>query len=242
MKYQRFCPKCNVEIFYSRKGDFTIANKAKSLCRSCGAKSRIFSESEKEQARKQLAKVSNIRPIYDIWLEKFGKEEADNLLLISRNKKSIASSGSNNPMYGKPAPQGSGNGWSGWYKGWYFRSLRELSYMINVIEKENLEWKTPDKSFFISYKDYKGNDRTYVPDFIINNYKVVEIKPIRLHNSPNVLAKRYAAEAFCELNNLSYQIIDPLILTNEKLLSLYLDDQIKFLDKYDIKFRQMNGL
>ncbi|MBR4316812.1 MAG: hypothetical protein IKP65_07630 [Alphaproteobacteria bacterium] len=41
-----------------------------------------------------------------------------------KKKYSEKSKGKNNPMYGKPAPKGSGNGVSGWYKGWFFRSLR----------------------------------------------------------------------------------------------------------------------
>jgi len=47
-------------------------------------------------------------------------------------------------MYGKPAPIGSGNGWSGWYKGWYFRSLLELSFMINVIERFKMSWQNAE--------------------------------------------------------------------------------------------------
>jgi hypothetical protein len=64
--------------------------------------------------------------------ELYGKEKANKM----KNNLSILNSGSKNKMYGKPSPQGSGNGWSGWYKGWYFRSLIELSYMVNVIEKK----------------------------------------------------------------------------------------------------------
>jgi hypothetical protein len=36
-------------------------------------------------------------------------------------------------MYGKPSPQGSGNGWSGWYKGKYFRSIMELSFIVEYL-------------------------------------------------------------------------------------------------------------
>jgi hypothetical protein len=53
---------------------------------------------------------------YDNWVAKYGKEEADKKYEIYRQKISEKNSGSNNPMYGKPSPQGSGNGWSGWYK------------------------------------------------------------------------------------------------------------------------------
>jgi hypothetical protein len=36
-------------------------------------------------------------------------------------------------------------GWSGWYKGWYFRSLHELSYMINIIERFKFNWKSAER-------------------------------------------------------------------------------------------------
>jgi hypothetical protein len=131
-------------------------------------------------------------------------------------------------MFGKPAPQGSGNGWSGWYKNWFFRSLRELSYMIKVIEKDNLNWKTPDKTFKISYIDYNGKNRTYFPDFIINETKIVEIKPIKLQKSPKVIAKQKAAEIFCCENSLTYEMIDPDILSDDEILKLYMEHKIKF--------------
>jgi hypothetical protein len=140
-------------------------------------------------------------------------------------------------MFGKPSPQGSGNGWSGWYKNWFFRSLRELSYMIKVLEEQQLNWKTPDKSFKILYIDYAGKNRTYFPDFIIDN-RVIEIKPLKLHNTPKILAKKKAAEDFCKSQNMTYELIDPIMLSKEEIKSLYISGQIKFLDKYDTKFRE----
>ena len=77
------------------------------------------------------------RNVYGIWVEKYGEEEANKRMARAKIKWSKASSGKNNPMYGKPTPNGSGNGWSGWYKGWFFRSIKELSYMINIIEARN---------------------------------------------------------------------------------------------------------
>ena len=48
---------------------------------------------------------------------------------------SASMSGEQNPMFGKQTPTGAGNGWSGWYKDWYFRSLGELSYVVNVLHE-----------------------------------------------------------------------------------------------------------
>jgi hypothetical protein len=265
-KFFRNCPQCNKVLSYTNSNNRQRAEKDKVICRSCSTKNRnlsgennpfygkqhtketkqklsdisfshIYTEEQKEQARTQLAKVSNSIPLYDIWLTKYGKEEADKRLTQFKTKQSKNNKGKNNHMFGKPAPQGSGNGWSGWYKNWYFRSLRELSYMINVIEKENLVWQTPDKNYKIPYIDYAGEPRTYFPDFIIGN-KLVEIKPLKLQNTPKVLAKKNAAEEFCQKQNMIYEIIDPPILSEEEVKNLYINGQIKFLDKYEQKFKE----
>lgn len=213
-------------------------NQTKQIISTFNSEIRVLSDEFLDKAKMNLAKVTNSRPLYEIWLEKFGKEVADQKLQSFKDKQSKNNSGTNNHMYGKPAPQGSGNGWSGWYKDWYFRSLRELSYMINVIEKENLQWRCPNNDFKISYQDYKGDIKTYFPDFIINEIKVVEIKPKKLHNTPKVLAKKLAAEEFCKSQNMTYELIDPIILSDEEIKVLYISGQIKFLDKYDKKFKE----
>ena len=59
-------------------------------------------------------------------------------------KSKLGMFGPDNPQYGKPANYDSGAGWSGWYKNWYFRSIYELSFMINYIEKNNLKCKQKD--------------------------------------------------------------------------------------------------
>ena len=114
------------------------------------------------------------------------------------------SSGKNNPMYGKPSPQGSGNGWKGWYKGFFFRSLREACFMIRM-DEEGKEWKSGE-SISIPY-EFEGKSRTYHPDFIIGN-KIIEIKPKRLINSSLILAKTKAAKNFCSQNGYEYEIFE----------------------------------
>lgn len=268
MAYTRNCPNCGKILTYTHKNNLRSAEKNKTICQLCSVRSRdisgdknpfygkhhtevvkqrigqfnseerILSDEFLQTARKNLAKVSNDRPLYDIWLEKYGKDEADRRLLRVKKKHSENNSGSGNPMYGKPSPQGSGNGWSGWYNGWYFRSIRELSYMIKILQVQNLSWKSPDKNFKIPYVDYAGKTRTYFPDFIVDDNRLVEIKPLRLHNTPKVLAKRKAAEEFCTNQNMIYEIIDPPMLSDEEIKLLYVNGQIKFLDRYDEKFRE----
>lgn len=142
-------------------------------------------EFAKKSARHGEKNGMHGKRVYDIWEERHGKEEADKRMTEFRNKLSAASSGKNNPMYGRPSPKGSGNGWSGWYKNWYFRSLRELSYMIRVIERKKYEWESAEtKKFSITYKNLDGAERTYRADFFINKDTLVEIKPKKMMDTP----------------------------------------------------------
>lgn len=167
--------------------------------------------------------------------ELYGQEKAEQM----KENLSKKFSGSGNNMYGKPSPKGSGNGWSGWYKGWYFRSLIELSYMINVIEKNNYTWiDAESKKYKIPYiiDNVKKN---YFGDFIINNKYFIEIKPRNLRNSEDVLLKEEAGIIWCKEHNLEYKIIcddEFNKLTGDEIDKLVFDGIIKFIDRYQRKY------
>lgn len=176
---------------------------------------------------------------YQIWVEKHGETKAKELDLIRRQKWSEASSGSKNPMYGKPSPQGSGNGWSGWYKNWYFRSLMELTYVVDFLEPQNLRWTSAESAGVkIKYRSWKGSERTYVPDFLVDNIRLVEIKPNRLINTPTVLLKSQAAKVYCEQIGWLYEILDPGMLADDALFDLRRTESIKFTDRYEKQFQE----
>lgn len=177
---------------------------------------------------------------YDSWVEKYGEDLANKKLVIWKDKLSKINSGKGNPMYGKPSPNGSGNGWSGWYNGWFFRSLRELTYMIEVIERFNIKWETAETNKWrIQYEDYEGKVRNYFPDFIIEDKYIVEIKPKKLWYSDKVIRKQKAAEIFCSENDLIYKITDITCISQEKILYLYNKGVIKFTEKYEKKWKEM---
>jgi len=179
------------------------------------------------------------RSPYDIWLLKYGKAEADKRMESFRRKKSEQTKGEKNPMYGRPTPQGAGNGWSGWYKGWFFRSLKELSYMIQVIEVMGWQWESAEtKELSIPYKDYKGDDRTYRADFLINKDTLVEVKPKKLMTSISNTLKKEAAVQFCEVKGLQYKMVDVKKLPDERIRKLYDSGQIKFTKTYDKKMKE----
>ncbi len=180
------------------------------------------------------------KTVYGIWLEKYGKEGADERMNKAKIKWSKASSGKNNPMYGKPSPQGSGNGWSGWYKGWFFRSVKELSYMINIIEAKKLKWRTAETNdLAIKYINYDGSERTYRADFLVEEKEMVEVKPIKLFNTPNNILKKKAAIKFCKKNGYNYKIVDVKLLDVKKMKKFYDLGEIKFTKKYEEKYKKM---
>jgi hypothetical protein len=158
------------------------------------------------------------KSLYSLWVEKYGVEEADIRMEELSSKRSKNSIGSNNSMYNKPVPKKSGKGASGYYKGFFFRSILELSYIINILERFNLDWKSAEKDEFkIKYEDYLGNPRTYVADFIVNNKYLIECKPKSLINTPLVGLKKRAAEKFCKDNNLIYKIVSPRRLEQKEI-------------------------
>ena len=171
----------------------------------------------------------------EIWTEKFGKETAAIMFENYKEKHSKRCAGEGNPMYGKPSPKGAGNGWKGWYKEVYFRSLREVSYLI-YLDKNNILWTPAEKKeFTIHYLDYKGDKRTYRPDFLVNGNILVEIKPKRLHNSPTIQLKAAAAIDFCNKHNLKYELVDFPINAND-ILEKLIYNEIKFDRDYKEKF------
>ena len=195
-------------------------------------------EASLDLARANLAKVANTRPVYDIWVEKYGEAEADKRREDLRAKQRTNSSGASNPMYGKPAPNGSGVGWKGWYQGRFFRSLRELSFMVN-----NPEYEGAETAYWTAhYVDYAGTSRTTRPDFVCTALRaVVECKPLRLHTSPAVLDKKKAMEDLCQQRGYTYTLVDPPILPKEVILDLMAGGVVRFSGKYEEKVRRWNG-
>ena len=155
-----------------------------------------------------------------------------------KKKLSIKFSGENNNMYGKPSPNGSGNGWSGWYNNFFFKSLLELSFLINYVDRFNMDCKSAEKKEYrIKYKDYFEKDKNYFPDFIINDKYMIEIKPLYLRKSFDVLRKKESALIFCQKNKLKYKIITPPRLSKNKIKNLIETQQVILIDRYKEKYK-----
>lgn len=160
-------------------------------------------------------------------------------------KLKVARHGKDNAQFGKPAYTGSGNGWSGWYKDKYFRSLLELSFIINYLEKNSLEYTSAEStSYKIPYTNYEGKQRNYFADFVTSN-NLIEVKPKSAVTWYVNKLKFTAAEEWCKTNNYTFKIFDNTMfkqLTNEQLILMYKDNIIKWLPRYEAKFKEKHNL
>jgi hypothetical protein len=115
-----------------------------------------------DEARKKMKRFGKDNHFFGksyekIIIEKYGNEEGFKKIKEKKQNMNKRMSGINNPMYGKPSPEGSGNGWSGWYKGFYFRSLMELSFIKLMIDND-IKIKSGEKEIFsIKYYDVLNN-------------------------------------------------------------------------------------
>jgi hypothetical protein len=163
------------------------------------------------------------RSVYSVWVEKYGKEIADKKMESYRKKQSENTRGKKNPMFGKPSPSGSGKGYSGWYKQWYFRSLMELTFIIRVIERYNLKWELGEQKKYTVPYIFNGAERTYRPDFVIEGKYMVEIKPRAMKKNEEVKAKAASAETFCKKRGMKYKLFTGTILPYMKIKAMYVE-------------------
>jgi len=249
----RICPDCLKEIKYSSHNECNSAKVKNSVCRSCSSKRSMgnpeykqkilnvlrnspITQKQRDSARENLAKVTNTRPIFEIWKEKYSPEEVERKIQEFKDKQSFNNSGSKNKMYGKPSPQGSGNGWKGHYKGTFFRSLRELSMLVHF-EENNVLWVTGEsKKYKILYIDPLGKERNYFPDFITDT-EIIECKPKRLWDSPNIKCKTLAAKIFAESIGLVFTLVDPPIINYIKIVEMLTSGIIVCSKKYEEKIK-----
>lgn len=144
-------------------------------------------------------------------------------MTVEERKTKYGLPGERNPMYGRPAPEGSGIGYSGWYKGIFFRSKLELSYILHMKDNSII----PAESVFsIRYIGLDGQPRTYRPDFIINKSTVVEIKPYNLVDNDENKLKIESARTFFRESSYDYNVVterDFEVISFDNMWKMYND-------------------
>ena len=256
--YYRNCPKCGIVLTYKTLATYRKAEKKNTLGVCCTNHSHKHSEEMKNHLREKatgykhtkesLQKISQAscgknnpmykKSVYDVWLYKYGKEIADqkqNALSIKRSKNSI---GNKNPMFGRPSPQGSGNGWSGWYKNIYFRSLLELSYLKYLID-HNIAFEIAEKrKYSIKYINSYGKEKNYFADFyLIDTQELIEVKPKKLVNSPSNELKFAAARAKFNFKIITEDECEKI--SKEEIKAMHESKDLIWIDRYEIKYQKL---
>lgn len=223
---------------YKGEGNPFYGKKHTKEAKEKSQKNHDYSSSRTPEFRKKMSQVTSGRNnpmygknIYDIWVDKYGEHEANKRMASLSKKRSKNMMGEKNPMYGKPPPKGAGNGWGGWYKGWYFRSLKELSYVIYVIEPKGYKWQSAEqKRLSIPYVDHLGQSKTYRADFLLNDSILVEVKPKALMDTAINQQKKVAAELFCSKKGYEYRMVDVKTIGYQELQSLCTSGAVKLSD------------
>jgi hypothetical protein len=205
---------------------------------------RDYSVYRTEEFRQKISKLSKGKnnpmygkTVYDVWIEKYGKKIADEKMIEYKKKQSLNSSGEKNAMYGKPAPINAGNGICGWYKGWFFRSLLELSYMIFVIERFNFDWESGESvKYKISYS-IDGKNKNYFPDFVLNKKYIIECKPKKLTQINTNKIKFEFAKKYCEENGFIFKIRDIPKIKKENLIEMVNNELVVLTNKWKDKLK-----
>lgn len=206
------------------------------ICERLGITMKVVTRIVKDLGLKRLSPVVLVPrkmwgKLIDQFVHKHGPEKGRELYEAYVENMRAKSTGENNAMYGKPSPAGSGNGWKGWYRDHYFRSFRELTFLIQA-ERDSVAW-TPGEKVSIPYV-FEGSERTYRPDFLIGT-RMIELKPERLIKSPAVQAKAEAARAYCAANGLTYEIFDPGI-DSDLIQHAYEAGLVRFVGDYEQRF------
>lgn len=226
--------------FFNKKHKKETIEKIVQTSKNSELRQKYYAKIKTQEYRKYLSVKMKNNPTmkgnsyYKIWVEKYGKNVADEMNKQCSLKKSLK--GEKNYWFGKTPPFGSGNGWSGWYKDWYFRSLLELSYMVNVIEKYKICWKTAENKQYKITFTYNNKIKNYFPDFILNDKYLIECKPRKLWNTEIVKEKKTAAEIFCKEHNLIYKLRDIKKLSYNEITQLYENGYLKWISRYQEKY------
>ena len=123
-----------------------------------------------EEINSWKKKQSKPSPLKDMKFDEYYGDRANDI-----RKKISDGTKKNMPIMGAP-PISCGYGFSGKYKGFYFRSSLELMFLC-YLKENNIIFETAEtEKYKISYINTNGDKKGYRPDFIVNGY-VIEIKP-----------------------------------------------------------------
>jgi len=131
-----------------------------------------------------------------------------------REKRSLNTRGKNNPAYGKSYMNG-GKSVKGYYKGRFFRSLLEYSFMKHL-ENEGVSLDNVGYECFTIPYVFDGSDRTYRIDFYVRaRATVYEVKPSYVFKKLKPIddAKWQAAREYFKLCAIDFKVVSEFDFT-----------------------------
>jgi len=131
-------------------------------------------------------------------------------------------------------------GISGKYHGICFDSLKELSFIINYLEKKGIAYKRGDRIKGLKYCHPESQTiRNYYPDFYTDKY-VFEIKPLTMWEYPEVINKAIVGDAYAKENGLKYRLVNFPVLA-DSIIDKYKVGEIIFTEKQLVRFKRNFG-
>lgn len=169
-----------------------------------GSQNGMYGRHHAAETNERIAKRTRGKTLEEI----YGFERAADM----KRKMSKASSGKNNPAYGKVYMNG-GKSVKGYYKGKFFRSLLEYSFMKHLESQGfSLETDVDYENFVIPYR-FDDSDRTYRTDFYIPSKNIAyEVKPsyaVKKVSSINE-AKWNVAREHLQKQGIEFQVVTEL--------------------------------
>ena len=88
--------------------------------------------------------------------------------------------------------------------------------IFNTIFRKNIHFYFPVRLFTAPpvSPEIKGRNRVYLPDFLLNDHYLIEVKPNYMLDDPINIAKFNAADLYCRENGLEYVILTEDYLFN----------------------------
>jgi len=151
-------------------------------------RSNIFILNWKNKIKQNKIEYTEIHTKNKTYEEIYGEERSKEI------RKRISINTKNNMPKNFISSHISGYGICGSYKGYNFRSTLELAYIKYLIDN-NIPFVSAEKGNVckIPYINSSGLVKNYIPDFIVNDYYIVEIKPDFKLKDQEVILKSDAA-------------------------------------------------
>jgi len=169
-----------------------------------------------------------------IWMHEYG--EAKGREMYRRHMRAIAKK--NRGRLGpRPSNTSGGYGVKGWYNGFFFRSLKELSFILANETSHKIE--SAEGLIRVKYRD-GDRFRYYYPDFVLDDKDIVEVKDKYSMSDTKVLAKMKALKRFCKGTRYTCRIED-ISLNQAAIKTLYLEGKIVFSSRHDEYVKETYG-